>query len=684
MTVKRFLTIPIAAFIFSVLLVFGVRSTVCIRENARLKEHIQADFAPFQVESAIAWAQANLRAEGKDPGTILANNSEMDVDSQLAGGIEHFASFCIKLRRLFTTDTPTAWENNPGEAAFVQLMLALWIALGGGIIWLWLRWEGFHAGWCYFGSVLYAVIPSAVMRYTGQDLLKGAFALNFILLVMAFGAKQRSNEGKEPAVTSLTFLAALAAGCFWDMSQVLFGSWAMCKGVSMLLSREDQRSNTGFFLQLWFALILAAVITPYGRAHGSLFSPVLTVLLPWAVLCSRNLKKSAMAALLLFSGIWLGIMHMNWLGFAGNYSHFAELLAAKIKFMNIKPSDAGALTFNQRILWTPELHSADWYLLKTFFPAALPAAFLSTLWLMRKHWKGANRIFADYAAVTMLFFATFIFMVRFHELAAVFLVPWCVYCAAGGCRKIRSRFWKYAWLGLWIIVVPTAEAVQSFGNRHYSPGLPALAETVAAAREAHIESATVLADFELGSLLTGYAGTKIAIQPKFELRRVRETTQKYIELLYMGNIADFAGFCNGVQADYVFLRTGQSADPWHIYSYRYMANAVNIAADAPVSLLERVQDREYSTLCFRRVLFPDKYRKAAGGVQVFRFSTTAANNKAWEYLMKTAEYYSLGDRKEAILMAREAYRTDPVEPETQETMEALTGMKWDKLLFIDL
>ena len=275
-------------------------------------------------------------------------------------------------------------------------------------------------------------------------------------------------------------------------------------------------------------------------------------------------------------------------------------------------------------------------------------------------------------------------MVRFHEMAAVFLVPWCVYCVEKGFEHLHNKILKTLWVVLWIILIPFAEGVKSFNHRIYSPGLPALADTVAAARAADISGKVVIADFELGCLLTGYAGSKIAIQPKFELESVRNTTEKYINTLYCGTIEEMADFCEEQNADYIFLRTGQSREPWHIYGYRYMANARTIPAAAPVKILENIQNRENTTMRFRRAFFTDQHLLAAQGVQIFRFSGSRANFEAWEHIMLASAACDRGDIKEAIVQARDAYAADPVEPVTEDLLEYLTNMKWDQLLFVAL
>ncbi len=55
--------------------------------------------------------------------------------------------------------------------------------------------------------------------------------------------------------------------------------------------------------------------------------------------------------------------------YASNYSHFAEVMKAKLEFFNVKPADPAKLSYDARMLWTPSMHSATWDILISFFPS---------------------------------------------------------------------------------------------------------------------------------------------------------------------------------------------------------------------------------------------------------------------------------------------------------------------------
>ena len=219
-------------------------------------------------------------------------------------------------------------------------------------------------------------------RYTGQDLIKGAFALPIFgaYLAASSGALYGSQKIRRFALiaAALTTAAAVAS---WDASQMLLGLLALCEMIRAVITNRSSRKRRDLWLMTFLAVTLTALCVPYNRAHGTFFSPVLLGLIPGAILLNikysraNRLYKIGLLILLAITAFAGGKLSP----FAGNYGHFAELVSAKIRFFNRLPADPGLLTFNQRYLWTPELHSASWKITRMIFPALLyllPAAWL--------------------------------------------------------------------------------------------------------------------------------------------------------------------------------------------------------------------------------------------------------------------------------------------------------------------
>ncbi|MDD5697976.1 MAG: hypothetical protein PHH77_05110 [Victivallaceae bacterium] len=82
-----------AVFVFCVLFAFFFRGYICNRELAEVKKLSGADFAPFEVESAMMYAYINRIADGKgipeyDPQLKLSHGFR--VCEQMSLGLEYF------------------------------------------------------------------------------------------------------------------------------------------------------------------------------------------------------------------------------------------------------------------------------------------------------------------------------------------------------------------------------------------------------------------------------------------------------------------------------------------------------------------------------------------------------------------------------------------------------------------
>ena len=125
-------------FLFCVLFAFCFRGYICDREIARVKSEIGANFAPFEVESAIMYSYINDVADGKgipeyDPRLKLTCGYR--VNEQMSLGVEYFLGWGLLLRRaLIKPKIPpdSTYENNPEETSWIITQLRLWACLVPG------------------------------------------------------------------------------------------------------------------------------------------------------------------------------------------------------------------------------------------------------------------------------------------------------------------------------------------------------------------------------------------------------------------------------------------------------------------------------------------------------------------------------------------------------------------------
>jgi hypothetical protein len=93
----------------------------------------------------------------------------------------------------------------------------------------------------------------------------------------------------------------------------------------------------------------------------------------------------------------------------------------------VKPENPLLLDFDSRILWTPAMHSADRLILREFFPFAIyavPLLMILSLFSVRNRKRffstGMPRLYFP-LFMTAFYFVAFVFVVRYHTFAILFL-----------------------------------------------------------------------------------------------------------------------------------------------------------------------------------------------------------------------------------------------------------------------
>ena len=364
---------------------FWFRNAIAERDMISMRRAVGADFVPFTVESAMMYGYLRDFADGRaiagvDPA--LPDMAHCRAAEQMSLNLEYVGGFLLRVKRFFAgRGERGAYEDAPEESRLVRYWFTAHIALAPALLFLLLL--ALRLPWplALGGALLEIVSAAALGRYTGEDLIRGAFALPFLTAFLLCLVKTERSRARfwRVALFGTAFLSVWA----WDASQILIGAVALLEILRVLTGGAPSLKRRNLWLLAHIALVLAALFLPYQRAHGAFFSPVLLWVLPgawlvnWIAPARARFRKTLAVLLLLGAAAW-GILQIA--PFRDNYGHFCALLGAKLRFANRLPADPSLLSFDQRYLWTPELHSADWTLFRMVFPWALPLWALLTLW----------------------------------------------------------------------------------------------------------------------------------------------------------------------------------------------------------------------------------------------------------------------------------------------------------------
>jgi len=429
-----FITVCAAAYI--------VRELVYSKEKHRVERDYRrgfpekVDFVPFTVESAMMYSYAAEVAETghlSETDPLLRGMENEPIAERFTNGLEYFLGYGYRIRNSVLgkkPPPPSDFEDNPDFTSFARVQLRLWISLVSGFVFLWLVVMRLPYRWALVGGLLHAFSPAAIARYTGQDIVRGDFALTFIVAAFLVAAWHL----REPSYRKLALLAAVAfaALVFWDMTQICFAIWGVCELVRVASGGGVNRKRKTLWLALATAVVLASLASTYHRAHWLILSPLMVFVLPAIFIshaCAAKFtgrKRPALVAVsaAAFCLVWLLVAKFG--PAAGTYSHFASLMKEKLIHLNIKPANPAELDFDARSVWVPDMHSTDRGILKAFFPMAsgLAAALLLATFLVpatRRSFKRWAGLLHFPLFMSCFYFAGFILLVRYHVFAILFI-----------------------------------------------------------------------------------------------------------------------------------------------------------------------------------------------------------------------------------------------------------------------
>lgn len=391
-------------FLFLVIVTcsYAVRDYCYQREaDAIIKDSEQGlnqkvNFVPFLIESAMMYSYAQDVSSGSGIPEFddrLTGMGDVGVNQQFTSGLEYILGDTYRLKnRLFGREKlstqETQFEDDPAFADWCRKQIRLWAGIISGLIFLWLI--ALRLPWplAFFGGLLHAVAPAAIARYTGQDIVRGNFALPLIVgtFLVFYWYLRRPSKAK----LILAGLVSFVALATWDMTQIVFAVWGLGEILRLACLPEKTEIPAGLtkrqklWLTLFMATLAAALLIPYHRTHLLIFSPLVVIIFPVIFvmqffgngILKRRLLVLAMASVGFYL-VWTGIASLS--SFAGNYGHFASLMKAKIQFLNVKPANPDLLDFDARSIWVPGMHSADRFIMKAFSPMAFQATILTLL-----------------------------------------------------------------------------------------------------------------------------------------------------------------------------------------------------------------------------------------------------------------------------------------------------------------
>ena len=648
-------------------------------------------------------------------------------------------------------DYELKYQDDPFMPQFMSAALRLWASLTAGLIFLWLVTLRTPKLCAFGGGFLYAVSTAAIARATGQDIVRGEFCIPLIMIcfVTASSINIRPSKWKYPLLficCAAAFTAwDLSRMIFsaWAAVEIL----RFLAGMRVTKQRAAVWCVIASAVALNCAFVPFNITYSLWRAElvWVLF-PTLAAAFAFALRAESRKRKTrfivraavafAMPLALYFA--WANVI--NTPEYASNYSHFSEALKAKVQFDNVKPNDPAKLSYDARILWTPSMHSATWETAVTFFPSALCGydikfaplrlmlgymplmlSFFALLLVSSLLFSVPRRELIRRAGSLLLpclftagFIAGFIYIVRYHEFLIIFLalsVPLLLqaHLAAFGRKsppqdavseaytKIYSRRKLLLCIRITLCAVFVSillwEAFISLRRTRRYTGDVAMADTAHLiewfrSRGDSVAGKGVAANITTGPMLFAYAGTGVVMNPQFGLKRIRDATEEYLNILYHSvNERDLADYCEKHNARYVlFVRANPDDNPFAsnafemerlknapervkaayksakeaawVYSNRYIANSPSVKSGVIArTMYYRPETMNY----FVPIPPPEHLRGMAKTYTVFKYIGTKDRKASVDALLKARL-----DETKCAAYLKESLELDPSNEDAKE------------------
>ncbi|HDH96209.1 MAG TPA: tetratricopeptide repeat protein [Proteobacteria bacterium] len=520
----------------------------------------------YWTESALQYHYAELVAKGKpipDFDPMLQAPEGVYIKRNLAVFMEYLCGYAYRLLGLHESSYPFHRFTIRFIAAFSMVMVfgMFLLARSLGVSWMAAALAG----------GLWAFSLAAVSRSVGGFLREDVSLPFFIIALAAFFKATKSERALLWGIVSGIFFALSLASWHFSRFLLLTFSAGAVLGLAFLTDDQSERKALARTLEgLLIPVVLAALLVPVLFAKRFFVSPAVMAIagaiVGFELLARRDTaskdrartKRVSVAVVLCAAGLGLaGLLLERLLGGTEGYRHVWSLLLAKIRYMGIKPTEPDMLPYPARSLWieafnSPKISALMFHL----FPLGLLSIWGFHLWLSRKGLSSRLVIFWG------LMYALLFLMVQ--RLRVIFLPLWVVWAAGVEFSPKLKRYGAWALLFAFMafqfheslsLHSPTLyrKLVRAVFGSEKAPAVHNWQiNDIQLARWARHEtdrSDIFLSRFAAGPLILAYADRPIVLQPKFEVKGIKERVRRF-EQAYYSDEETFYDLCRRWNVSY--------------------------------------------------------------------------------------------------------------------------------------
>jgi hypothetical protein len=470
-----------------------------------------------------------------------------DVPAGFTLGQEFVVAWAHLLQRRLGGDVP-------------QHVVAVWAMgisaalVGVGVYGLALELAG-SVGWALAAAALWA-LSLVNYRSVGYVLFREDFTLPWFALHGFLLA--RAVRVRTPASFVLAALATVAAAATWHAMTFVLAIeaaailvWALRTGENPLRARHA-----------WVFPVVVGVLSlvvPVLRAK--LFVLSLPMLVAWALLAAAHVPRRGRlveaVVIVATAGAGLGLARLlSRLSGAGlgDYSHVFALLAAKIRFLGMRPEDPRALPFEARLLWEGPFDTAT---LDYVLPAVnvLLVGVVGGAVIGLRDWLRGR---GDARVVVLFVFtaATAVLGVLISRLFVVVgvMAPVTLVVLLG---RVPQRALRTALLVVALVVpgVILHRYMRHFQSPWYMPPEwnAERADVMAWISEHVPRDEPIASDYVNSAAILASAGNPVLLQPKYEVARSRQRIEGFFDAFFHGTPDDLRRWVRDAGARWLLI-----------------------------------------------------------------------------------------------------------------------------------
>jgi len=635
---------------------------------------------PFTLESALHFRRVKM----------LFDRGQLPVIDE---AIQHPEGIKIREIDSITSEPVQAFlaglfPDSMSFSARIRWIESGWFCLSIPLLMIMMRvWTGsWLAG--FISALLYAVSLASVLRSTGQEISRENFAMPWLVASYSCAAlylcrPEMIRRSVWLFATGILLAMSLIA---WDMIQYVLGLITLSVMAHILFRVKGFKKDViKLYAAIVVSIFLVAVFHPYYRFHGLAYSPLMLWMIGVfiaGIYRQRHMSDSFtpnnhvdsklswktrwLYPLLIMLGPVLLVLAVGLTGAYGtSYAHFAELLMAKIKFLNVKPADPSLMSYYQRIMWVPSLHSATWGLTLWLFPCTLWLSGLVAIVAVVITLKRPDPLIYHWILFFGVSVAAYILFFRFHvfvALAVAVLIGWMY-----GQMKDISILWR----GLVLVVITFSiviEARHTYEQRLamgrpnvYYQELKELADWL---RE-EVAPSPVLANMGVSAYIAAYGKCPIVIHPKFEDPSIRIRLQEYGELLFGSDEKSLRDWMDEHQVAYYVYSKGEFAKEKPEYQMRYFANMMNPPDSVPA---KRFESDDQTLRYFTRMWGNRKY-------VVYKVISQQDESDAATVASQAMAALTSGELESAEVLAIEAVKLDRMQEDALRVLRHVGSLR---------